>query len=281
MDILTTIKSVKEKIADWKKDNKTIGLVPTMGYLHNGHGSLVNQSVKDNDKTIVSIFVNPTQFGVGEDLDAYPRDFERDKAFLEHLNADAVFYPSVDEMYNKNHFTKVYVENMSSLLCGSSRPNHFEGVTTVVTKLFNITSADKAYFGSKDFQQLQIIKKMVEDLNFNIEIIGMPIIRDVDGLALSSRNVYLNENERKSALSLHKALQSAKQLVDLGKNNTKEIIKDAEKIINSEKCIKIDYIKIVDVETLKDIDFISKASAMLIAAYIGKARLIDNMIIKS
>ncbi len=279
MEIYTTINDISNKIYEWKKNNHSIGLVPTMGYLHNGHGSLISQSIKDNDKTIVSIFVNPTQFGVGEDLEKYPRDIERDNLFLDKLKVDAIFYPSIEEMYNSNYITKVYVENMSSILCGKTRPTHFQGVTTVVTKLFNITNPDKAYFGSKDFQQLQIIKRMVKDLNFNIEIVGMPIVREVDGLALSSRNVYLSDDERKSALVLNKALNNARELFDNGQINANEIIKETEKIISSEKNTKIDYINIVDINTLDKVNIINKPVVMLLAVYIGNTRLIDNKII--
>lgn len=279
MEIFTTIKDIRNKINEWKKNNYSIGLVPTMGYLHNGHGSLISQSIKDNDKTIVSIFVNPTQFGVGEDLEKYPRDIERDKLFLDKLKVDAIFNPSVEEMYSKNSLTTVYVDNMSSILCGKTRPTHFQGVTTVVTKLFNITNPDKAYFGSKDFQQLQIIKRMVKDLNFNIEIVGMPIVREIDGLALSSRNVYLNDEERKSALLLNRALNNAKELFNNGQINANEIIKETERIISNEKNTKIDYINVVDIDTLDKVDIINRPVVMLLAVYVGNTRLIDNTVI--
>lgn len=281
MEIFETVAEIRNTVKKWKKAGLTAGLVPTMGYLHEGHTSLVKESVRDNDKTVVSVFVNPAQFGPGEDLASYPRDFGRDKAMLEAIGADAVFHPSEDEIYGGNPLTKVYVEDMSSVLCGKTRPVHFEGVATVVSKLFNIISPDKAYFGLKDYQQFRIISKMARDLNFDVEIIGMPIVRDKDGLALSSRNVYLKPEEREAALSLNKSLGIAEKMTESGERSAAKIINAVKSAIETYAAAKIDYVNIVDPENLKDIDTLTGPSALMLAVYVGNARLIDNRIIGS
>lgn len=280
MQVYEKIADIKKTIAQWKKEGAKIGFAPTMGYLHEGHGSLVKKSVSENDKTIVSIFVNPLQFSENEDFESYPRDFEKDKKMLEDLKVDAIFYPSYDEIYGKNNLTTVLVASMSEKLCGISRPIHFKGVTTVITKFFNIISPDNAYFGLKDFQQYSIIRKMCADLNFNINIIGVPIVRGEGGIALSSRNVYLNKDEITSALSLNQSLNLASELIGNKEKNSKIIIEAISQKILSHPYVKVDYIKIVDRDSLEDIDYIQiGCSAILLAIYVGKTRLIDNILI--
>ena len=279
MEIFETISETRNAVKKWKKDGLSVGLVPTMGYLHDGHSSLIKESIKNNDKTIVSIFLNPTQFGPLEDLSSYPRDFERDKSLLEAIGADAVFHPSAEEVYRGHPLTKVYVEEMSCVLCGKTRPVHFGGVALVVSKLFNIITPDRTYFGLKDYQQFRIIKKMVCDLNFDVEVIGMPIIRDKDGLALSSRNVYLKTEEREAALSLNKSLDLAEKMAESGETSAAKIISAVRSMINAHACAKIDYASIVDPESLAEIDTLTYPAALLLAVYIGRARLIDNRII--
>lgn len=276
MKVIKKIEEVKKIIKEWKKAGESIGLVPTMGYLHNGHGTLIKESVKNNNRTVVSIFVNPTQFGANEDYSKYPRDIEKDSAFVEQCGADVIFNPEPEEMY-KNQLTIVKVEGLSEKLCGRTRPVHFAGVTQVVSKLFNIVEPDNAYFGLKDFQQYVIIKKMVEDLNFNVKINGVSIVREESGLALSSRNTYLSDEEKNSALSLSKALKHAVSLIENGKRQSNVILKEMETIITKEKNAKIDYIKIINPDTLEDIENIDVNNfAILMAVYIGSTRLIDN-----
>lgn len=278
MYICEKISDIRKLVSRWKSEGESIGLVPTMGFLHEGHGSLVRRSVSENGKTVVSVFVNPSQFGPNEDFEAYPRDFEKDKSFLENLKADAVFHPSYNEMYASENSTYVYVGGMSEKLCGISRPIHFKGVATVVSKLFNIVTPDNAYFGLKDFQQYVIISRMARDLNFNVKITGVPIIRDEDGLALSSRNVYLTPEERISALSLNRSLKLAKEMVNNNKINSSDIIASIVSIIREESNARIDYVKIVDSGTLEDTDIVIPGhTSVLLAVYIGKTRLIDNM----
>lgn len=278
MRIIKTVAEIRDIINDWKKAGDSIGLVPTMGYLHAGHGSLIEHSVKNNDKTVVSVFVNPTQFAPNEDLEKYPRNIERDCELVSSLCGDIIFNPEPDEIYKKNNSTVIKVEGLSSKLCGVTRPTHFAGVCQIVSKLFNIITPDNAYFGLKDFQQYVIINKMVEDLNFPVNIYPVEIVREEDGLALSSRNVYLTDDERKSALSLSQSLKYAKILIDNGETKTSVIINEITKIINSVPYSKIDYIKIVNTETLEDIEILEKKYAILLAVYIGKTRLIDNLI---
>jgi len=278
MIIAEKIDEVKEHVRNWKKEGYSIGLVPTMGYLHEGHASLIKKAVAENDKVIVSDFVNPIQFGVNEDLSTYPRDFEADCKLCDELGANLIFHPEPAEMYGDSFYSYTGVNTLSKGLCGKSRPTHFNGVCTVVTKLFNITEADRAYFGQKDFQQLAIVRKMVADLNYNIEIVGCPIIRENDGLAKSSRNTYLNSEERKAALILHQALAKGEDLIRAGEKNAAKIISTIRNIIESEPLAKIDYVELVDSEKLQPITSIDRPILAAVAVYIGKTRLIDNFL---
>lgn len=276
MKVLKKIDEVKKLSNQWRKEGKTVGLVPTMGYLHEGHMSLIERCRKENDKVIVSIFVNPAQFGENEDLDAYPKDFQKDKTLCEKAGADLIFNPDTDEMYS-NQRTYVNIDGLSDYLCGKSRPIHFRGVCTVVSKLFMITNPDNAYFGQKDAQQLAIIKKMVKDLNFDVNIVGCPIVREEDGLAKSSRNVYLNPEERKAALCLSKAIAAGKLLAN-SETDADKVKNEMIKIIETEPLAKIDYVEIVDNETMQPVSEIKDNTLAAMAVYIGKARLLDNFV---
>ena len=276
MKVINYIEEIREIVKEWKKQGLTIGFVPTMGYLHEGHESLIKNSVKENDKTIVSIFVNPTQFGPNEDLEKYPRDLESDKNLCNKNNVDIIFNPSSNEMYNDDFSTYINMNGLTSELCGKSRPTHFSGVCTVVAKLFNIVKADKAYFGEKDAQQLSIIKRLVRDLNMDIEIVGCPIIREEDGLAKSSRNSYLSESERIAARVLNKSLMEAKKSLSNGNRDSNYIKNIIKEIINNENLAQIDYVEVVDSLSLEKIDVIKSDVLVAIAVYIGKTRLIDN-----
>ncbi len=279
MKVVKTIEEVRKIVKEWKKQGLTVGLVPTMGYLHEGHKSLIIKAVSQNDRVVVSDFVNPTQFGPNEDFETYPRDIEADSRLCEDAGADIIFNPEASEMYD-NALTSINMTGITEVLCGKTRPIHFNGVCTVVGKLFNIVTPDRAYFGQKDAQQLCVIKKMVKDLNFDIEIVSCPIVREADGLAKSSRNTYLNEEERKEALCLSKALKIAKELIENGETDPHKIVDKAKKVINKEKLSRIDYVEIVNLNTLQPIDKISKPMLMAMAVYIGKTRLIDNFIIE-
>lgn len=274
MEIITTIENICSIVNHWKDKGYSIGFVPTMGYLHDGHAALIDQARKDNDKVIVSIFVNPTQFGENEDLNSYPRDINRDKSLCEAHKADIIFSPASDEMY---HDRKAFVNivELSDTLCGISRPIHFKGVCTVVTKLFNIIQPTNAYFGEKDAQQLAIIRKMVYDLNFPVNIIGVPIVRESDGLAKSSRNTYLSKEERKAATILYKAVQMGKQTIKRGAS-ADSIINTMTEIINTEPLAKIDYVSVVDANTMQPVHEITSPVLVAMAVYIGSTRLIDN-----
>lgn len=274
MEIITTIENIRSIVNHWKDKGYSIGFVPTMGYLHDGHAALIDQARKDNDKVIVSIFVNPTQFGENEDLNSYPRDINRDKSLCEAHKADIIFSPTSDEMY---HDRKAFVNivELSDTLCGISRPIHFKGVCTVITKLFNIIQPTNAYFGEKDAQQLAIIRKMVYDLNFPVNIIGVPIVREADGLAKSSRNTYLSKEERKAATILYKAVQMGKQTIKRGAS-ADSIINTMTEIINTEPLAKIDYVSVVDANTMQPVHEITSPVLVAMAVYIGSTRLIDN-----
>ncbi len=265
--------------AQIKKSGKTIVLVPTMGYLHEGHLSLVRIGQKVCDITIVSIFVNPTQFGPAEDLDSYPRDLERDCALLKKEGVETVFAPTPKELYPAGYQTHVNALKLSEHLCGISRTALFKGVTTVLTKLFNIVEPDKAVFGKKDFQQFVIVCQMAKDLNFNIEIIGAPIVREADGLAMSSRNAYLKENQRKSALSLYKALKQSEEFVKKGERRAEIIVSSASELISSFDETLIDYISICDLESFEEVKIIDRPVLMALAVKVGVTRLIDNIIL--
>ena len=274
MEIITTIEDIRSIVKQWKNQGYSIGFVPTMGYLHDGHAALIDQARKNNDKVIVSIFVNPTQFGENEDLNSYPRDINRDKSLCEAHKADIIFAPAPDEMY---HDRKAFVNivELSDTLCGISRPIHFKGVCTVVAKLFNIIQPTNAYFGEKDAQQLAIIRKMVYDLNFPVHIIGVPIVRESDGLAKSSRNTYLSKEERKAATILYKAIQKGKQTIQRGAS-ADSIINTMTEIINTEPLAKIDYISVVDANTMQPVHETTDPVLVAMAVYIGSTRLIDN-----
>lgn len=284
MIIAKTINEVREQVKQWRNEGLTVGLVPTMGYLHEGHASLVDKAVSMCDRVVASDFVNPTQFGPGEDLESYPRDFEHDCELLENHGCHMVFYPSVDEMYpDGGGKTDTFIEildDMPTQLCGKTRPIHFRGVCTVVGKLFNIVLPDKAFFGQKDAQQLAIIKRMVRDLSYGIEIVGCPIIREEDGLAKSSRNTYLNAEERKAALCLSKAVFAGQELVKNGEKDTTKLVNAMTAIIESEPLARIDYVSAVDGVTMESVKYIDGCTLVAMAVYIGKTRLIDNFIVE-
>ena len=281
MIIATTIAQVRAQVAAWKKESLTVGLVPTMGYLHEGHASLVDEAVRQCDRVVASDFVNPTQFGPNEDLEAYPRDFDRDCALLEEHGCAMVFHPAVEEMYAPGAAT--YVEILSDMpkqLCGKTRPIHFRGVCTVVSKLFNIVTPDKAFFGQKDAQQLAIIRQMVRDLSYGIEIVGCPIVREADGLAKSSRNTYLSEAERQAALVLSESVFLGQKMVAEGETDANKIVAAMTEHIQAQPLAKIDYVSAVDGVTMDPVDQIAGTVLVAMAVYIGKTRLIDNFIVE-
>lgn len=276
MEIVKTIKEVRQQIKEWKKEGLSIGLVPTMGYLHEGHKSLIDKAVRENDRVVVSVFVNPIQFGPNEDFQTYPRDMDHDKKLCESSGASIVFNPEPSEMYFEDRSTNVDVDGLTEVLCGAKRLGHFSGVCIVVSKLFNIVSPDRAYFGEKDAQQLAVIKRMVRDLNFDVQVIGCPIIREEDELAKSSRNTYLSEKERQAALVLSRSLKQAEKLLGNGVKDTVLVKKLIEEEINKESLARIDYVEIVDSESLKPVEKVSRSVLIAIAVFIGKTRLIDN-----
>ena len=279
MKIVKNIREMEALSEQAKRKGKTVGLVPTMGALHEGHLSLIREARKETNFLVVSIFVNPTQFGPREDFKKYPRSLKKDIDLLYKNKVDAVFYPEAYKVYPHGYKTYVEVEGLSDLLCGKSRPIHFKGVTTIVLKLFNIVKPDLVFLGNKDFQQQVIIKRMVEDLNMNIKIVSLPIIREKDGLAVSSRNIYLTAAQRKAATVLYRALQFAKILVKSGKRDAKKIKQAMRKLISKTPSAKIDYISICDPETLEQISRIDEKTLIALAVYIGKTRLIDNILV--
>lgn len=280
MKIVSTKIEVRNQVKEWRKEGLTVGFVPTMGYLHEGHESLVKRAVAENDRVVVSIFVNPMQFGPKEDLATYPRDLEADSKLCEAAGAALIFHPEPEEMYEEAFCSYVDMNGLTNALCGLSRPVHFRGVCTVVNKLFNIVMPDKAYFGEKDAQQLAVVKRMVKDLDMDIEIVGCPIIREEDGLAKSSRNTYLSPEGRKQALVLSKAIFAGKQMVLDGEKDTSVVLKAMRDIIGEASMAKIDYVEMVDVNTMKGIDTIQGEILCAIAVYIGdEARLIDNFML--
>jgi len=262
-----------------RRSGLTIGFVPTMGYLHDGHLSLVRIAREKADVVVVSIFVNPTQFGPDEDLDRYPRDLKKDEDLLGKENVDIIFYPSVEEMYPEGFLTYVSVEGITQTLCGRFRPNHFRGVTTVCAKLFHAVNPHFAVFGQKDAQQTAVIMRMVRDLNMNLEIVAGPIVREKDGLAMSSRNTYLSAEERKDALSLNESLNMVREKALKGETDASKLIKEMSEKIQSKKNTRIDYIQIVHPITLKDLDRIQNKALIALAVFVGKTRLIDNIIL--
>ncbi len=255
--------------------------MPTMGYLHEGHLSLVRLAKEHADTVIVTIFVNPTQFGPTEDYKTYPRDMERDVKLVTSAGADCVYAPTPEEMYPEGHQTAVRVDKLTQHLCGITRPTHFEGVTTVVTKLFNATKPHVAVFGEKDFQQLQVIRRMVRDLDVDIEIIGAPIVREPDGLAMSSRNKYLSAEERTAALVLSRSLFEIRDMCAQGEHDALKLSRHVWQTISAEPLAKIDYIKVCDLETLEDVTHIRRDAVVALAVFFGKTRLIDNIILKT
>lgn len=279
MHIVNTIQSVREQVAKARAEKKTIGFVPTMGALHQGHISLITAAGKECDYIVVSIFVNPAQFAPNEDFDKYPRDIDTDAEICKSEGADLVFAPSVSEMYPDKNVTWVNVESITKNLCGQSRPTFFRGVTTVCTKLFNIVQPDIAFFGQKDAQQAITIKRMVRDMNMPLNIRVCPIIREPDGLAASSRNRYLSNEERKDALLLNKALTQCRQMIEQGQTKSSILIEEIKQLLAKGKFLKPDYISIVDIETVEPIDVISQKALIAVAAQVGTTRLIDNIIV--
>ena len=278
MEIITTVDGVRKQVKEWRKEGLSVGLVPTMGYLHEGHKSLIDKAVAENDRVVVSVFVNPIQFGPTEDLASYPRDLDRDAELCEKAGANVIFHPEDSEMYFDDFCTYVDMDDLTKGLCGKTRPIHFSGVCSVVTKLFHIVTPDRAYFGQKDAQQLAVIRRMVRDLNFDIEIVGCPIVREADGLAMSSRNTYLNEEERKAALVLSQAVRLGEELVEAGEKNAAVIKEKMIAHIEAEPLAKIDYVEIVDAQSLEPVSEIQGEILAAMAVYIGKTRLIDNFI---
>jgi len=277
MEIARTIEEVKQKVRDWKKSGLKVGFVPTMGYLHEGHLSLVREARKRTDRVVVSIFVNPTQFGPNEDYQVYPRDFDRDRELLSKEAVDLIFYPSVEVMYPEGYKTYVEVKDLQDRLCGRSRPGHFRGVCTVVLKLFNIVQPEEAFFGWKDAQQVIILQKMVEDLNLPVKIVPLPLVRDDDGLALSSRNTYLSPEERKAALVLSRSLDLAAELIKSGEKRAEVIKNRMLELIQQEPRARVDYVEIVDLKTLEPLEQVQDNTLIALAVFIGRTRLIDNL----
>ena len=279
MEVIESISEMKNLVKDWKRQGLSIGFVPTMGYLHEGHLALVRRVKELSDRVVVSIFVNPIQFAPGEDYQRYPRDLERDKALLEKEGVDVLFSPKAQEMYPPGFQTYVEVKELSSGLCGRYRAGHFIGVATVVLKLFNIVQPDIAAFGEKDYQQLKVIQRMVQDLNLDVKIISHPTVREEDGLAMSSRNTYLSPEERKSAIALYKALNLAEELINQGERRVATLKEKLKEFIESYPYTKFQYIEFVHPETLKEVERVDEPTLLALAVFVGKARLIDNKII--
>ncbi|MDR2508624.1 MAG: pantoate--beta-alanine ligase [Candidatus Ancillula sp.] len=288
--LVKDIAELRKMRSSWRMEGKTVGVVPTMGYLHKGHQSLIETARSQNDVVVVTDFLNPIQFGPSEDLSKYPRDLEKDFELVESNGADVLFYPSVKEMYGddfsehaKSLTMVVPPIGLSSKLCGAKRPGHFEGVCTVVAKIFNIAEPERAYFGQKDAQQLNIIKRMVKDTNRNVEIVGCPTFREADGLAMSSRNVYLNQAERSAAQVLYKALVEADSRLKSGQNDAHALVEYVKEVITSEPLAKIDYVSLVNPDTLEDLEIIETPALLAIAVFIGedvhRTRLIDNIVL--
>lgn len=280
MKIITTIDQMHEHSSRLRDQGDRIGFVPTMGFLHEGHLSLMRQAREENHALVVSIFVNPTQFGPGEDYDSYPRDLEKDTSLCREVGCDVLFTPAAEEMYTEGSVTKVSVEGLTQTLCGASRPGHFDGVTTVVIKLFNIVRPHSAYFGLKDYQQYRVITRMVQNLNMNIRIIGLPTVRESDGLAMSSRNAYLYDDERAGALTLSRSLNAAHEMMKDGIRDPQAIEAKVKEIIGSEPITRIDYATVVDADDLFPLSAIEDRALLALAVYVGEARLIDNTVLE-
>lgn len=276
MEIVSAISELREQISEWKKAGYSVGLCPTMGYLHEGHASLMRNSVMSCDKTVASVFVNPIQFGPGEDLSTYPRDFERDCKVLEKEGVDLVFHPEDSEMYNENFCTFVDITTLSDTLCGASRPVHFRGVCTVITKLLNTVKPDKIFFGQKDAQQLAIIRRMVRDLNFDVDVVGCPIVREADGLAKSSRNSYLSEDEHRAALVLSRTIRLGQDLVAEGERNSKVLLDAMKENLRKEPMADVEYVEVVDGLEMQPVSTFKDGDLVAMAVRIGSTRLIDN-----
>ncbi len=279
MKIITAVAEMQRTAESLRNSGKRIGFVPTMGFLHDGHLSLVREAEKHADVTVMSIFVNPTQFGPHEDFEDYPRDFERDVALAQSVGCDIIFYPDRHEMYPDPYLTYVTVEKLTSVLCGASRPTHFRGVTTIVAKLFNIVKPHVAVFGQKDAQQAIVIKRMTADLNFDIKIIVAPIVREPDGLAMSSRNTYLLPHQRQQAVALYQSLQLARKMIDQGERDAKIIQQAMRSLIEQQPDAQIDYIELVDTTNLEPLQRLQGEVLIALAVKIGKPRLIDNIIV--
>lgn len=276
MEIVSAISELRKQISEWKKAGYSVGLCPTMGYLHEGHASLMRNSVMSCDKTVASVFVNPIQFGPGEDLSTYPRDFERDCKVLENEGVDLVFHPKDSEMYKENFCTFVDITTLSDTLCGASRPVHFRGVCTVITKLLNTVKPDKIFFGQKDAQQLAIIRRMVRDLNFDVDVVGCPIVREADGLAKSSRNSYLSEDEHKAALVLSRTIRLGQDLVAEGERNSKVLLDAMKENLRKEPMADVEYVEVVDGLEMQPVSTFKDGDLVAMAVRIGSTRLIDN-----
>jgi len=278
MQVIKKVVEMQGLCREVRMGGKTIGCVPTMGYLHEGHLSLMRRAVRENDFVVASIFVNPTQFGENEDYEIYPRDLERDIRLAREVGVDAIFAPSVDEMYPPGYSTYVEVQGLTEVMCGASRPGHFRGVTTVVTKLFNIMMPDRAYFGQKDAQQALVIRRMIRDLNFPIELRILPVVRERDGLAMSSRNVYLNEEERRAALVVPRSLERGKQLLEAGERDGNKVASAIREVIEAEPLARVDYVTVRDIENLREVGFIEEPVLVAVAVWVGRVRLIDNFV---
>ena len=278
LQVATTVEEAKRTISAWKADGLTIGLVPTMGYLHEGHRSLIERAVAENDRVIVSVFVNPIQFAPGEDLETYPRDFEADKRLIEAAGGALVFHPEPEALYASDACTYVNVEGITGQLCGKTRPTHFRGVCTVVSKLMNISQADRAYFGQKDAQQLAVVRRMVRDLNMNVQVVGCPIVREADGLAKSSRNAYLSADERQAALVLSRAVAEGQRLMQEGERSAAAVVGAMKELIEAEPAARIDYVEMVSWDGIQPVQQADGPVLVAMAVYIGKTRLIDNFI---
>ncbi|MCX5668415.1 MAG: pantoate--beta-alanine ligase [Candidatus Omnitrophica bacterium] len=276
MKTIENISRMSTFVKMMKKEGKSISLVPTMGYLHEGHLSLVKAAKKHTDVVIMSIFINPIQFGPKEDFEKYPRDLKRDEEMAREAGVDVIFYPSLKDMYPEGYATYVTVEKLTGNLCGESRPEHFRGVATVVTKLFNIVKPEVAYFGQKDMQQAMMVKKMASDLNMGVEVKMMPVVREKDGLAMSSRNIYLSDAERRDAAVLYQSLKNAEMLVKNGERDARKVTKAVEDMIKSKQSARIEYVKLVDAGELSDVKMITGEIALAVAVFFGETRLIDN-----
>jgi pantoate--beta-alanine ligase len=280
MQIIESISAMRRWSADERRQHRRIALVPTMGYLHEGHLALVRDAKERGDRVVVSIFVNPMQFSPSEDFAAYPRDLERDRRLLENEDLDAHFLPSTEEMCPAGAQTRVEVEKLSLPLCGAARPDHFRGVATVVAKLFNIVQPQVAIFGEKDYQQLQVIRRMVRDLSMDVEVVGHPIVRDPDGLAMSSRNAYLTAEERRAALCLSRSLCKAERFLRRGETSASALLGLVHAELAKEPLAEIEYVKLCDPETLDEVERVEDAALLALAVRFGRARLIDNRVLR-